>query len=159
MSTLLHRDARSAVPELLDWLESPFMTLRPYLAQPIRVEDFVADGRYVVRAELPGFDPEKEIDVTVGPGFLTIHAERSDESEGRHRSEFRYGKFTRTVALPADADSEDVTAGCHNGILTVSIGAQERRAEAAPEGPGDQGRPRKELTFGGPVRLCAVGAR
>ena len=121
MSTL-HRDARSVVPELLDWLESPFMTLRPYLAQPIRVEDFVADSRYVVRAELAGFDPEKEIDVTVGPGFLTIHAERSDESEGRHRSEFRYGKFTRTVALPADADSDDVTAGCHNGILTVSIG-------------------------------------
>ncbi len=118
----LHRDARSAVPELLDWLESPLMTLRPYLAQPIRVEDFVADGRYVVRAELAGFDPEKEIDVTVGPGFLTIHAERSDESEGRHRSEFRYGKFTRTVALPADADSDDVTAGCHSGILTVSIG-------------------------------------
>ncbi len=29
MSTL-HRDARSALPELLDWLESPFMTLRPY---------------------------------------------------------------------------------------------------------------------------------
>ena len=121
MSTL-HRDARSVVPELLDWLESPFMTLRPYLAQPIRVEDFVADSRYVVRAELAGFDPAKEIDVTVGPGFLTIHAERSDESEGRHRSEFRYGKFTRTVALPADADSDDVTAGCHNGILTVSIG-------------------------------------
>ena len=66
MSTL-HRDARSVVPELLDWLESPFMTLRPYLAQPIRVEDFAASGRYVVRAELPGFDPEKDIDVTVGP--------------------------------------------------------------------------------------------
>ena len=34
MSTLLHRDPRNAVPELLEWLESPFMTLRPYLAQP-----------------------------------------------------------------------------------------------------------------------------
>ena len=60
--------------------------------------------------------------IRVGAGFLTIHAERSDESEGRHRSQFRYGKFTRTVTLPADADSDDVTAGCHNGILTVSIG-------------------------------------
>lgn len=33
--------------------------------------------------------------IRVGAGFLTIHAKRSDESEGRHRSEFRYGKFTR----------------------------------------------------------------
>ena len=39
MSTLLHRDARGTIPELLDWLESPFMTLRPYLAQPIRAEN------------------------------------------------------------------------------------------------------------------------
>jgi HSP20 family protein len=142
MSTL-HRDARSAVPELLDWLESPFMTLRPYLAQPIRVEDFVVGGRYVVRAELPGFDPEKEIDVTVGPGFLTIHAERSDESEGRHRSEFRYGKFTRTVALPADADSEDVTAGCHNGILTVSIGFKNDEQKPHRKVPVTKGAPGK----------------
>ena len=148
----LHRDARSAVPELLDWLESPLMTLRPYLAQPIRVEDFVADGRYVVRAELAGFDPEKEIDVTVGPGFLTIHAERSDESEGRHRSEFRYGKFTRTVALPADADSDDVTGRLPQRHPDRQHRPEERRAEAAPEGPGDRGRYREELTFGGPVR-------
>ena len=98
------------------------MTLRPYLAQPIRVEDFAASGRYVVRAELPGFDPDKDIEVTVGPGLLTIHAERTDEFEGKHRSEFRYGNFTRTVSLPADADNDDVTAGCHNGILTVSFG-------------------------------------
>jgi len=121
MSMLPHRTPRSAV-ELLDWLESPFMTLRPYLAQPIRVEEYVAGGRYVVRAELPGFDPDKDVEVTVGPGFLTIKAERTDESEGKHRSEFRYGSFTRTVSLPADADDEDVTAGCHNGVLTVSIG-------------------------------------
>jgi len=129
MSTLLHRDARAAVPELLDWLESPFMTLRPYLAQPIRVEDYVADGRYVVRAELPGFDPENDIEVIVGPGYLTIKAERADNSEGRHHSEFRYGKFTRTVSLPAEADGDDVTAGCHNGILSVSIGLKNAERE------------------------------
>lgn len=129
MSTLPHRDVRNTVPELLEWLDSPFMTLRPYLAQPIRVEEYAADGRYVVRAELPGFDPEEDIDVTVGPGFLTIKAERTDEAERRHHSEFRYGSFTRTVLLPADADDDDVTAGCHNGILTVSIGLKTAQSE------------------------------
>jgi HSP20 family protein len=141
MSTLLHRDPRNAVPELLEWLESPFMTLRPYLTQPIRVEDYVADGRYVVRAELPGFDPEKDVEVTVGPGFLTIKAERADESEGKHHSEFRYGSFTRTVMLPADADDEDVTAGCHNGILTVSIGLKNTEKEPHRKVPVTKGAP------------------
>jgi len=141
MSTLLHRDHRNAVPELLDWLESPFNTLRPYLAQPIRVEDYVADGRYVVRAEVPGFDPEKGVEVTVGPGFLTIRAERADESEGKHHSEFRYGRFTRTIALPAEADDNDVTAGCHNGILTVSIGLKTAEREPHRKIPVVKGAP------------------
>ena len=34
------------LPDVLEWLESPFTTLPSYLVQPIRVE--VADGRYVV---------------------------------------------------------------------------------------------------------------
>jgi len=145
MGTLLHRDART-VPELLDWLESPFMTLRPYLAQPIRVEDYVADGRYVVRAELPGFDPDKDIEVIVGPGYLTIKAERTDESEGRHHSEFRYGRFTRTVSLPADADGDDVTAGCHNGILTISAALKSAGSEPHRKVPVSKDAPGRSLT-------------
>jgi HSP20 family protein len=141
MSTLLHRDPRNVVPELLDWLESPFNTLRPYLAQAIRVEDYVADGRYVVRAEVPGFDPDENVEVTVGPGFLTIKAERADESEGKHHSEFRYGHFTRTVPLPAEADDNDVTAGCHNGILTVSIGLKTTEREPHRKVPVVKGAP------------------
>lgn len=86
------------------------------------VEGSMADGRYVVRAELPGFDLEKDIEVTVGPGYLTIKAEQAEKSGGMHPSEFSYGSLTRTVPLPAEADSDDVTTGCDHGILTVSIG-------------------------------------
>jgi HSP20 family molecular chaperone IbpA len=70
------------------------------------VEGSMADGRYVVRAELSGPDLEKDIQVTVRPGYLTIKGKR----------------WNRTVPLPAEADSDDVTAGCEHGILTVSIG-------------------------------------
>ena len=97
MSTLLHRDPRTVFPDLVEWFEEPFMTLRPYLAQPIRVEDYLDDDHYVVRAELAGIDPEKDVEVTVGAGYLTIHAERHDKTEGKHRSEFRYGAFTRSL--------------------------------------------------------------
>ena len=101
MSTLLRRDPRTMFPDLVEWFEEPFMTLRPYLAQPIRVEDYLDGDHYIVRAELAGIDPEKDVEVTVGAGYLTIHAERHEKIEGKHRSEFRYGAFTRSLPLPA----------------------------------------------------------
>jgi HSP20 family protein len=129
MSTLLHRDPRTMFPDLVEWFEEPFMTLRPYLAQPIRVEDYLADDHYMVRAELAGIDPEKDVEVTVGAGYLTIRAERHDKTEGKHRSEFRYGAFTRSLPLPANANEDDVKATCHDGILTVSVGLRTEKKE------------------------------
>ena len=58
----------------------------------------------VVRAELPGVDPEKDIDVTVEDGVLTISAERRESTEKKedtsYRSEFRYGSFVRRLPVP-----------------------------------------------------------
>ena len=131
MSTLLHRDPRTIFPDLEDWFEEPFVTLRPYLGQPIRVEELVEGDRYVIRAELAGIDPEKDVEVTIGSGYLTIRAERSDRTEGKHRSEFRYGSFSRTMGLPANADEDAVTASYRDGILTISVGLKtEQKASA-----------------------------
>ena len=121
---------RTVFPDLVDWFEEPFLTLRPYLVQPIRVEEYAEDGQYLVKAELPGIDPEKDVEVTVGSGCLTIHAERSDKTEGKHRSEFRYGSFTRSLTLPANAVEDDVTASYGDGILTVSIGLKGEKEAA-----------------------------
>jgi HSP20 family protein len=131
MSTLLRRDPKTIFPDLVDWFEEPFLTLRPYLAQPIRVEEYVEDDRYMIRAELAGIDPEKDVEVTVGSGYLTIRAERSDKTEGKHRSEFRYGSFSRTVGLPANADEDAVTASYRDGILTISVGLKTEEKAAA----------------------------
>ena len=131
MSALLHRDPRTIFPDLVDWFEEPFMTIRPYLAQPIRIEDFVEGDQYVIRAELAGIDPEKDVEVTVGSGFLTIRAQRSDKTEGKHRSEFRYGSFSRTIGLPANADEDAVTATYRDGILTVSVGLKTEQKTSA----------------------------
>jgi HSP20 family molecular chaperone IbpA len=131
MSTLLHRDPRTIFPDLVDWFEEPFLTLRPYLAQPIRIEEYVEADRYMIRAELAGIDPEKDVEVTAGSGFLTIRAQRSDKTEGKHRSEFRYGSFSRTIGLPANADEDAVTASYRDGILTISVGLKtEQKASA-----------------------------
>jgi Hsp20/alpha crystallin family len=58
----------------------------------------------------------------VGSGYLTIRAERHDKTEGKHRTEFRYGSFSRCLPLPGDANADDVTASYDHGILTVSVG-------------------------------------
>jgi HSP20 family protein len=131
MNTLLRRDPKTIFPDLVDWFEEPFLTLRPYLGQPIKVEEYVEDDHYLIRAELAGIDPGKDVEVTVGSGYLTIRAQRSDKTEGKHRSEFRYGSFSRTLALPASADEDAVTASYRDGILTVSVGLKTEQQASA----------------------------
>ena len=117
--------------DLLDWFESEFPALpimRPFTGgQLVRVEDFVDQGQYVVRAELPGVDPEKDVDIRVEDGILTITAERREEKKQSDRSEFRYGSFSRSVRLPAGADEEDVTASYRDGILEVRTPLKEQK--------------------------------
>lgn len=109
-------------PDLFDWLDSPWSAVLPSgLGQTFRVEDYTDDENYVVRAELPGLDPDEDVEVTVEPGMLTIHAERHEESRQDRHSEFRYGSLTRSVSLPEGVDPENITASYDQGILRVSV--------------------------------------
>jgi HSP20 family protein len=91
----------------------------------IRVEEEMKDDSIVIRAELPGMDPDKDVEITVSDGMLRIKAERrsetKEEDEGRIRSEFRYGSFTRALTLPKCASEADVQATYRDGILEVTI--------------------------------------
>jgi predicted unusual protein kinase regulating ubiquinone biosynthesis (AarF/ABC1/UbiB family)/HSP20 family molecular chaperone IbpA len=113
---------RAMFPDLADWLESPWAGPPPFLAgQVFRVEESIRDDRYVIRAELPGLDPENDIEVTVDGRILTIRAERRQQDTGPSRSEFRYGSLARAVRLPARVDAADVTARYDKGVLEVSV--------------------------------------
>src|SRR6266498_3954146 len=120
------RPVRSSLSDLFDWFEEgvpPMFDWRsPAAAHGIRVEDREEDGKYIVRAELPGIDPDRDVEVTVADGVLTIRAERREEHKDAGRSEFRYGAFARRIALPAGVNEDDVTARYVNGILEVSVG-------------------------------------
>jgi HSP20 family molecular chaperone IbpA len=121
---------RALFPGLVDWLESPWTGPPQFTAaQSFRVEEVARDNRYLIRAELPGLDPDNDIEVTVEGRTLTIHAERRPEDSGRRRSEFRYGSLTRLVTLPVTADAKDVTARYERGVLEVSVPAPEVRPE------------------------------
>ena len=79
----------------------------------VRIEHFEEDGVLVVRFEMPGIDPDKDVEVTIDNGVLHIKAERREETKGDgqgYRSEFRYRSFARAVSLPAGADEADVKA-------------------------------------------------
>ena len=119
MSTLTRRE-KGFIPEIFDLLEAPFFGLRP-MPRPLRFEDYVKDGRYVLRVELPGVDPAKDIEITVGGGVLTVHAERHQEQTDVSRTEFHYGTLTRSIPLPPAADEKDVTATYDNGILQITV--------------------------------------
>jgi HSP20 family protein len=129
MSTLTRRDYRGPFVDIVDWLESPWTVLRPAASHhPMRMEDYVKDGAYVLRAELPGVDPDKDIEVTVSKGILTISAHRQEETEGKHRSEFRYGAFARSVTLPEGADEDHIQASYDKGILEVVVTLKDQAA-------------------------------
>ena len=101
---------------------------------PMRVEEFTEGDTLVVRAEMPGLDPEQDVELTVADQMLRIRAHRREESrteeKGGYRSEFRYGSLTRTVALPAGASEDDVKATYADGILEVRIPVDRHRAES-----------------------------
>ena len=85
------------------------------------MEDFVQDGHYVLCAEMPGIDPDKDVDTTVEDGVLTITAERREQTKTDHRSEFRYSSFARRVPLPTGADEDDVQASYDKGVLEIRV--------------------------------------
>ena len=91
----------------------------------IRVEEYRQNGHLVIRAELPGIDPAKDVDVTIANGALHIKAERHEEEKAEEkgfiRREMRYGAFTRTLPLPEGVAAADVTAGYTNGILEIRL--------------------------------------
>src|SRR5213593_1193648 len=68
------------------------------------VDVFTREGDLVVRAELPGVDPEKDIDISLHDGALTIRGERRFEEKTErgdfYRFESSYGAFQRSIPLP-----------------------------------------------------------
>ncbi|RDI55271.1 Hsp20/alpha crystallin family protein [Nocardia mexicana] len=130
MSLLPAHRPGSLLAEFTDlWNAFPPGLVPVFGTHPMRVEDTVEDGRYVVRAEIPGIDPAKDVEVTVHNGQLTIRAERSEKHEGKGRSEFSYGSFARTVTLPSGAQDEGIDASYAKGILTVSVPLKEPKEQ------------------------------
>ena len=120
---------RENAPTLWEWFETPdfgrWFDMRPFFGrfEPMRIEQELKDDTLVVRAELPGIDPDKDVEITLDEGVLRIKAERrsetKEEKEGTFHSEFRYGSFERVVRVPKETLMDDVKASYKDGILEV----------------------------------------
>lgn len=117
---LLHRDLDRIAQSRFggDDTESPVANWVP------AVDIVEQNDRFVLRADVPGVDPE-DIEVSMDAGVLTVSGERKSENvtegEGFRRVERASGRFFRRFNLPDSADAEGITAQSSNGILEVSI--------------------------------------
>jgi HSP20 family protein len=146
-STGKHEVARRA-PEVFERFFGPWPEFfrRPVPWWPfegddfLRVDEFQDGDVHVVRAELPGIDPEKDVEVTVDNGMLHLRAERrqEEEKEGKtwRRRELRYGSFSRSLPLPEGVSENDIKATYKDGILEVRAplptGRPEKEAKRIP---------------------------
>ncbi|MGQ0480268.1 MAG: Hsp20/alpha crystallin family protein [Pseudonocardia sp.] len=115
-----------------DWLHAmPWRPVAP-LAEPgwlrqqtIKVDQYRDGDTLVVRAELAGIDPERDVTLTVADGMLNIEAERrveeKSEDKGYLRHELHYGKFVRRLQLPEAVSEENVAASYRDGILEIRV--------------------------------------
>jgi HSP20 family protein len=143
MAGLMRREPRGEAAETygrLDRLFDEWTRVMPFRSIPlplwwgaadlIRVEEYREDGTLVVRADLPGIDPAKDVELTVSGGILHIEAERHEEEKreekGYLRQEVRYGSFSRSLPLPAGATEADITAAYKDGVLEIRIPATKR---------------------------------
>jgi len=87
------------------------------------------DKEVKVVAELPGLE-EKDIQVSLKDGVLTLKGEKKGGSNGALYSERWYGQFQRSVVVGPDIDPDKVSAVFKDGVLTITLA---KRAEAQSE--------------------------
>lgn len=97
---------------------------RGFKAAAPAVDIVEKDNAYEVTAELPGMD-EKNIEVKLDNGGLTIKGEKQEEKEekqkGYHLQERSFGSFERYFAIPEGVDADKIEASFKKGVLTVTL--------------------------------------
>ena len=144
MSTLM-RQERPSLADLF-WSGWPIgaMTIGPpeQDLMPMRVEEFADGDTWVIRAELPGVDPDKDVEVSLHGGVLTVTAERREETQ-----EGEEGKPGYRLGVPVRVVPPQPASSCRghprrrdgdvHGRDPRGPRAAVQRAPGAGQGPGD----------------------
>jgi HSP20 family protein len=109
---------------------SPFFDLAPsrraeatFTAVPA-VDVSESDKAYEITAEMPGMD-EKNIEVKVANGVLTIKGEKQEDKEEKKKDyymrERSFGSFERNFQVPEGVETDKIEANFKNGVLSVTL--------------------------------------
>jgi HSP20 family protein len=103
----------------------------------IHVDEYQENGTLVIRADIAGIDPSKDVEITVADGVLHVKAERkaAEETEDKtyYRKELRYGSFVRDLALPEGCSEEDLKATYRDGVLEIRVPNPTKTAKKEPK--------------------------
>lgn len=104
--------------------ERPLLREFEFEAWAPKVDLIERDDEIVVRAEVPGVE-KKDLDVSLTENTVTLRGQtgREEKEEKGHyyRCEISRGEFIRTVALPADVDTEKAKAEFKDGVLELTL--------------------------------------
>lgn len=133
MTGPMRRKAFARLEPLRRLIEGDLETARP------RVEGFLDGSTTVVRAEPPGTDPDKDVEVTVVDDTLRVRATRQEKSEhqdkDRCRSEFHHGSFARILPMPKGCREDDTVTACTDGALEIRAPVREAGEQAGTKIP------------------------
>jgi HSP20 family protein len=127
----LHREMNRLFDDVFRGFDmAPFGSMSRMASWP-HVEVIENDKDVRVSAELPGLE-DKDVEVLMGDGVLTIRGEKKSEVEDKERafSERTYGRFERRIPLAWEVDEDKIDASFKNGVLTLTL---PKSAESRPE--------------------------
>jgi len=131
--TIFENNGRSFGHELDNWFQA-----ETELLHPVHVDISESGNAVNIKAEVPGFN-EKELEINVEPNRLVISGKREskkDEKKGKTvYSETCSDQIFRVIELPAEVETEKVTATLKNGILHLELpkAAQARAVRIEPK--------------------------
>lgn len=94
------------------------------MAMPVDVKEY--DDKYCLKVELPGIEKE-DINIDLNKTSIKIEASKNLETEEEnkkhkyHKSEFRYGNYSRTLYFPYEIDTNNASATLKKGILELIL--------------------------------------
>ena len=129
-------DEIAAMERRMDEIVRGFLGTRTSLARPSFVlalerpfvptmDVFEREDDLVVKLEIPGIDPAKDMTIVVKDGALILTGDRRQEKEideeAYHRMEVSYGSFERSIMIPEGVDEDRITATYVDGVLEVIL--------------------------------------
>ncbi|MDE1464421.1 Hsp20/alpha crystallin family protein [Spartinivicinus poritis] len=105
-----------------EWSRMPNSLFKP------SVDISAKDKEYVISVEVPGVD-EKDIKLEMRDNTLIISGEKKHKKEEKEEHHYRversYGKFQRMLAIPEDANADEIRASFKNGVLSIKLPRKE----------------------------------